>query len=111
MTHFHIEKVDCKQGVVGRNIPPKSYIVYNFYEAGKGDIILKYIKYEDGTNDLRHLLSFDLSEEFLILIVEEMIGESKFNKFGYSKNMFQYDDFNFRYKTRIRNNKLEELGI
>ena len=111
MTHFRIEKVDCKQDVVGRNIPPKSYIAYNFYESLKGDILIKYIKYEDGTNDLRHLPSFDLSEEFLIPILEEMISESRFNKFGYSVNFFQVDEFNTRYKRRIRNNKLEELGI
>ena len=100
MRYFHIEKVDCK-----------SYIVYNFYESLKGDILIQYIKYEDGTNNLEHLLSFDLSEEFLIPIVEEMISESKFNELGFSENNFQYDDFNFRHKRRIRSDKLEELGI
>lgn len=107
MRYFHIEKVDCKLGV------PKAYIVYNFYDAEKGDIILKYTKYEDGTNNLKHLLSFDLSEEFLIPIVEEMISESesKFDQFGYSANFFQVDEFNTRYKRRIRSDKLEELGI
>ena len=96
MRYFHIEKVDCK-----------SYILYNFYESLKGDILIQYIKYEDGTNNLEHLLSFDvlknaaqryLSEEFLIPIVEEMISESesKFDQFGYSANFFQVDEFKSR---------------
>jgi hypothetical protein len=102
MRYFYIEKVDCK-----------SYILYNFYESLKGDILIQYIKYEDGTNNLEHLLSFDLSEEFLIPIVEEMISESesKFDQFGYSANFFQVDEFKSRHKRRIRNNKFEELGI
>ena len=104
MKYFYIEKVDCKQGV------PESYILYNFYD-GRGDIFIEYIKYEDGTNDLRHLLHLDYSDEFLIPIVEEMIIESEFSEFGYSRNNFQYDEFHARIKRRIRNDKLEELGI
>ena len=103
MTHFRIEKLDCKQGV------PESYILYNFYD-GRGDIFIEYIKYNDGINDLRHLRP-DLSEEFLIPIVEEMITESKFNEFGHSDRMFQLSEFQTRHKRRIRNDKLEELGI
>lgn len=106
MRYFYIEKVDWEVPIYTPDVQE-----YNFYESGKGDILVRYIKYEDGINDLRHLLNLDYGEEFLIPIVEEMISECKFSKFGHSENMFQYDEFNYRHKRRIRSNKLNELGI
>lgn len=115
MRYFYVEKWVC-ESISDTSIVPR-FIEYKFYGTG-GDLLLKYTKYDDSTNDLQHLLSpiihkIDLSEEFLIPIAEEMISESesKFDQFGYSANFFQVDEFKSRYKRRIRSDKLEELGI
>ena len=112
MRYFYVEKWVC-EGLSDTSIVSR-FIEYKFYGTG-GDLLLKYTKYDDSTNDLQHLLSpiihkIDLSEEFLIPIVEEIISESKFNHLGRSE-LFQYDEFNTKYKRRIRSDKLKELGI